>query len=271
MLTTDATAAGLNRERVRTLPAAVEPPAKTHCAEVCEAHGAVLHPFGPDTTWLAVTPPPANVKVEALLPEGSPLAGSTAERPKGCTDRDRWVARPGPVRPRRSHHGHLAAHGLRRGVGQVDGAGGGGARPAGAEGRRRIGPGCGEGHPVGGRGRGRGRRGREGGVDHRHHRHGDDDHDERRPAAAPVAVGGVAVAERWPPRGSTTVGGRIPASGIRGPGHGRSASTPSHSPEPPSGSVTAAERRRRHDRSDRRRPVLAPTTRATATSQATRE
>ena len=90
-MTTDSTAAGLNRDRVSVLPVAVEPPANTHCEEVREAHGAVLHPFGPDTTWLAATPPPAKVKLAALLPAGSPSAGSTAAVPKGGTVSARWV------------------------------------------------------------------------------------------------------------------------------------------------------------------------------------
>ncbi len=63
----------------------VAPPAKAHSEEIREAQGAVVQPLAPDTIWLATTPPPEKVKVEALLPVGSPLAGSTATVPRAGT------------------------------------------------------------------------------------------------------------------------------------------------------------------------------------------
>ena len=63
----------------------VAPPAKAHWEEIREAHGAVLHPLGPDTAWLATTPPPEKTKLAAALPAGSPLAGLIATVPRAGT------------------------------------------------------------------------------------------------------------------------------------------------------------------------------------------
>src|SRR5665213_2340731 len=88
-LTTESVAAGLNRERVKTLPAVVDPPAKAHWGESWDAHGAVLHPPVPDTSSLATTPPPAKVNDDAVLPAGMPVAGFTTTLLRGGTSTER--------------------------------------------------------------------------------------------------------------------------------------------------------------------------------------
>ena len=84
-MTTASVAAGLNSDRVSELPDVVAPPAKAHSEAIREAHGAVVHPLAPETTWLATTPPPAKVKVEAVLPVGSPAVGSMVAVPRAGT------------------------------------------------------------------------------------------------------------------------------------------------------------------------------------------
>ena len=64
----------MNSESASEFPADVDPPANAHFGEICDAHGAVLQPLGPATTWLATTPPPAKTNEDELLPAGSPLA-----------------------------------------------------------------------------------------------------------------------------------------------------------------------------------------------------
>jgi hypothetical protein len=89
MLTEASAAAGLNKERVKPYPGIVDPPAKAHRGEDCVAHGAVLQPLGPPTTWLTATPPPVKAKDDAVLPGGSPLSGFTAMVPSGGATTDR--------------------------------------------------------------------------------------------------------------------------------------------------------------------------------------
>src|ERR1700676_2409457 len=97
-LTTASVAAGLNKDRVSVLPAVVEPPANAHVGAIREAHGAMLHPLGPDTAWVATTPPPEKTNAVALDPAGSPPAGLTARTPRaGTLTRRRTVGTAPPV------------------------------------------------------------------------------------------------------------------------------------------------------------------------------
>ena len=67
----------------------MDPPAKAHWADGCEAQGAVLQLPPPVTTWSATTPPPSKVNEVAVSPAGSPWDGSTAAVPRAGTDTDR--------------------------------------------------------------------------------------------------------------------------------------------------------------------------------------
>src|SRR5450759_3423919 len=96
-LTTAWVTAGLNRASVKALPGVVAPPAKAHRLEIWDAHGAVLHPPDPATTWLTLTPPPAKANEVALLPAGRPSAGLTAAEPSAGTTTVRWVAATTPL------------------------------------------------------------------------------------------------------------------------------------------------------------------------------
>ena len=96
MFTVVGGAAGLNSASLSELPGMVDPPEKAHWDEVRDAHGAALQPSGPDTTWLATTPPPAKANDEAVLPWGSPADGFTAAIPRGGTETCRWAVGTGP-------------------------------------------------------------------------------------------------------------------------------------------------------------------------------
>ena len=85
MFTAASDAAGFKRERVNEFPADVDPPANAHRGEACDAQGAVLHPLGPETTWLTAIPPPAKANEVELPPAGSPVDGFTAPVAKAGT------------------------------------------------------------------------------------------------------------------------------------------------------------------------------------------
>ena len=77
------------------LPGAVVPPAKYHEGEVVEAHGEVLQPLAPDTTWFTATPPPSKANEVARSPVARPAPGLTAAWPRAGTTRSRWTGAPG--------------------------------------------------------------------------------------------------------------------------------------------------------------------------------
>jgi hypothetical protein len=89
-------APGLKSARVRVLPGAVEPPANAHCEEISEAQGAIDQPAAPESTWSALTPPPAKENEEAVDPAGNPSAGLTAVVPSGGTVTECRAVAAGP-------------------------------------------------------------------------------------------------------------------------------------------------------------------------------